>query len=229
MSTKQNEAADRLRNYDGQYGFPLRELVDAALATADREAVQRTVDRAKQKFHPMESSYSTGYIISVLDSIAADTADERYGDPPSPKIWEGLPATRAPDPEHATIDEKREVVNLLRESDYYPDAGTNPEAGNDEVVAEDWDRYQERLAGAGFTIRRAAPDPEGLPSVDRLVDILDEAEGDGIIGPDYTPQSLAAYILARLSPVGNEATQTETADGLSTVSIPAGLPSSEGG
>ena len=36
------------------------------------------------------------------------------------------------------------------------------------------------------------------PSLDRLIEILDDAEGDGIIGPDYTPPRLAEYILARL-------------------------------
>jgi hypothetical protein len=44
----------------------------------------------------------------------------------------------------------------------------------------------------------ASSDEPGAVDVERLVDILDDAEGDGIIGPDYTPPRLAEYILARL-------------------------------
>jgi len=44
------------------------------------------------------------------------------------------------------------------------------------------------------------PVPEGL-DVERLIDILDSAEGDGIIGPDYTPRLLAEYILAASPPL----------------------------
>ena len=64
--------------------------------------------------------------------------------------------------------------------------------------------------GQGIVLRghfdhSAATPPErsGL-DVERLVDILDEAEGDGIIGPDYTPPRLAEYIIARLSSGGED-------------------------
>jgi len=68
--------------------------------------------------------------------------DQRAVEPPLPV---------APEP---TIDEKRAAVNLLRESDFEGVA-----AANDEVVEEDWNRYQQRLASAGITMVRAPSVP----------------------------------------------------------------------